>query len=134
LLAELNAAIDRQPGPRLLLVDQHKLLEIMRDHNEAKALMDEVVYQDAILNQERIGEATRKLENSVGNLLSAELKLWALLIYTHLGEAYRFSYVASKDKTQLFRAIAALENARVLLDESSPSQHRALVLFNLGQI
>lgn len=133
LVEQINMAIGRVPGSRLLLFDQHRLHEIAQQHNEAKDLMDKIVQGDVDLTDANASTARRKLENSANLLLLPELRLWALLIYTHLGDVYRFSYIANKDIRQFFRAISALENAKILFDVASMRQ-QALILFNLGLI
>jgi hypothetical protein len=134
LLNELNGEMGRQAGPSLSLLEQTSLMGIVQDHNVAKSLMDEIVAGKLALTERVIIPACEKMESSARSLTPVELRVPALLILTHMGEAYRFLYLATKKKLFLIRAISALESARTLLDESSSSHHRALVFFNLGQI
>ncbi len=134
LVKRISTEIDRVPGPSLPLLSRRKLLNIADDHNKAKDILDSMVNGTNDLSLSNIQEAVRQYENCARSIIPNELDLWPLLIFTHLGQAYRFAFVASRDPDNLMRAISSLDMARLLLSAASPHRHHALVHMNLGLI
>jgi hypothetical protein len=84
-----SEAADREPGPSLALIRRSDLLEMVHSHNSAKNMMDEMV-QVGKLPPDTVTLAIEKLEAGLRLLIPHQLNVVSRLLFTHLGEAYRF--------------------------------------------
>jgi hypothetical protein len=132
LVPQVSEALGRQGSRRLTLLGLYTLQTLANAHNKAKETMDQLISGALSLTTETIEPAIGKLETSARLLIPTNVRPWALLVFTHLSQAYAFGDRANPDRVQVFRSLAAVETSRIWLHESSPPQHRALVLFNLG--